>query len=509
MSQKQKPTRRGAGSTTTPRRKGGVSQSGPVRTRGPKGPKVTVARTGSKKTEPSPGGKSRDPMERRIGRKPPAEGAPTLGEMPRRKRPVDAPLGNETQGVAGPSDDVRTSVSSVWEGDDEGASYDTDNAYDDAHFSDPYPHSEDMGMLGIGSPFFPPDMGLDSSLENELEPQETGGVFPLADDPSVEMRIREIEERLDGLMAAEPHDDLDVAPPPPPEVVAPSSADTAVDAAREVLESNYYRQKWGRGSLTRTQEVDEFGMDPDYEERLKPLLEFMFKTYFRVDVEGIRHVPAEGRAVVVANHSGALPFDGVMLREAIRERHPGRADLRWLAEDFSFYLPFLGVTLNRIGAVRACPENAERLLAKEHLVGVFPEGAEGIKKLYKNRYRLQRFGRGGFVRLCLKTRSPIIPCAIVGAEETNPILYRFDNLSKLIGLDYLPITPTFPLLGPLGLLPAPTKWRIVFGEPISMDEYGPEAAQDHVLVGRLSERVRSSINDLLETALRRRKSVWL
>jgi len=197
------------------------------------------------------------------------------------------------------------------------------------------------------------------------------------------------------------------------------------------------------------------------------------------------------------------------LREAIRTRHKTRTDFRWLAEDFSFYLPFLGVAINRMGAVRACPENASRLLEREHLIGVFPEGAEGTKKLFRNRYRLQRFGRGGFVRLCLQTQSPIVPCAIVGAEETNPILYRFDNLSKLLGLDYLPVTPTFPWLGPLGLIPAPTKWRIIFGEPISVAEYGPEAAVDHVLVGRIAEQVRTSISNMLDTALRRRKSVWL
>jgi len=324
------------------------------------------------------------------------------------------------------------------------------------------------------------------------------------------MRIREIEERLDGLMASDPHDDLESGGVAPPEAVPASDATDAVETAREVLESDYYRKKWGRGSLReRAADVDDFGLDPDFEEKLRPALDFLYKKYFRVEVEGIRNVPAEGRGVVVANHSGALPFDGIMLREAIRNRHPSRNDMRWLAEDFSFYLPFLGVTMNRLGAVRACQENAERLLEKEHLVGVFPEGAEGIKKLFKERYNLQRFGRGGFVRLCLKTKSPIIPCAVVGAEETNPILYRFDNLSKLIGLDYLPITPTFPFLGPLGLLPAPTKWKVVFGEPIHLDEYGPQAARDHVLVGRISERVRASISDLLETSLRRRKSIWL
>ncbi len=349
----------------------------------------------------------------------------------------------------------------------------------------------------------------DAELDDQQDSLDDSGILPESDS-SVETRIREIEERLDGLMTSDHGDELyapssDEAEAPP----SSDSADSAVDSAREVLESAYYRRNWGRRSLDKqTLDIDDFGMDPNFEEKIRPVIEFLYKRYFRVDVEGIRNVPATGRAVIVANHSGALPLDGVMLREAIHARHPSRNDFRWLAEDFSFYLPFLGVTLNRIGAVRACPENAERLLEQERLLGVFPEGAEGIKKLFRNRYRLQRFGRGGFVRLCLQTGSPIVPCAIVGAEETNPILYRFDNLSKLLGLDYLPITPTFPALGILGLLPAPTKWRIIFGEPIPVDGYGPQSAQDHVLVGRLAERVRSSISQLLETALRRRKSIW-
>lgn len=397
-------------------------------------------------------------------------------------------------------------VDGVYEGDSD----------DDDPVSDPYPMSAvDLDMLGIGSPLFPPDNNLgeedDTYDSTDWNGEASASSFSLGEDPSVEMRIREIEDRLEGLMAKPPHDDLDVEPSPAPQAVAPGDTTSdAIDSAREVLESDYYRKKWGQGSLSKqSYEVDDFGLDPNFVERVRPGLEFLFKKYFRVEVEGIRNVPSEGRAVVVANHSGALPFDGVMLGEAIRERHSARDDFRWLAEDFSFYLPFLGVAMNRIGAVRACPENAERLLAQNKLVGVFPEGAEGTKKLFKNRYRLQRFGRGGFVRLCLKTRSPIVPCAIIGAEETNPILYRFDNLSKLLGLDYLPITPTFPLLGPLGLIPAPTKWKIIFGEAISVDEYGPQAAQDHVLVGQLSERVRSSINGLLETSLRKRKSIWL
>ena len=164
--------------------------------------------------------------------------------------------------------------------------------------------------------------------------------------------------------------------------------------------------------------------------------------------------------------------------------------------------------MNRVGAVRACPENAERLLEKEGIVGVFPEGVHGIKKLFQERYRLQRFGRGGYIRLCLRMRAPIVPCAIIGAEESSPLLYRLEGLTELLGLPYFPITPTFPFLGPAGLLPAPTKWRMRFGEPINLDNYGPEAADDHVLVGRLSERVRSAIQAMLDSGLRERRSVW-
>lgn len=363
----------------------------------------------------------------------------------------------------------------------------------------------DVNMLGIGSPLFVPgESALDEGTE-DWNPENDW-----TDDVSVETRIREIQERLDGLMGPEPSSSLDPVRPPAPQEPSESAKESAVTSAREVLESEYYRKNWGRGAIRqRTFDVDDFGLDPDFERKVRPAVDFLFKRYFRVEVEGVRHVPDHGRGVVVANHSGALPFDGVMLRHAITTRHSSRDDLRWLAEDFSFYLPFLGVAVNRMGAVRACPENATRLLEREHLVGVFPEGVQGMKKLYKDRYRLRRFGRGGFVRLALQTQSPIIPCAIVGAEETHPILFRFDNLSTILGLDYLPITPTFPWLGPLGLIPAPTKWRILFGEPMSVEEYGPEAAQDHVLVGRLTEQVRQTISGMLQTALRRRRSIWL
>ena len=281
------------------------------------------------------------------------------------------------------------------------------------------------------------------------------------------------------------------------------------DAARELLSSEYYLRQWGRiGMRNRSEEVDEFGLDPKYEAGYRPLFDFLYERYFRVEVEGIEQVPADGRCVVVANHSGAMPYDGIMLSASMRRDHPARRELRWLTEDFITYLPFVGAFMNRIGAVRACQENAERLLRKEKLIAVFPEGVKGIGKLFRDRYRLQRFGRGGFIKLCLRTGTPIVPCAIVGAEEAAPMLYRIDRLARTLGLPYIPVTPTFPALGVLGLLPAPTKWKIIYGERVVLEGLGPESADDQVLVGRLSERVRATIQGMLDKAIAERQSVF-
>lgn len=284
---------------------------------------------------------------------------------------------------------------------------------------------------------------------------------------------------------------------------------TLPDAADEVLGSAYYTKRWGRLAMRqRHEDVDEFGKDPVHEERYRPLLDFLFERYFRVGVEGLEHIPGEGRAVIVANHSGTVPIDGLMLKAAVARRPEGARELRWLTEDFVTHLPFLGAFMNRMGAVRACQENAERLLSREKLIAVFPEGVKGMSKLFRDRYRLQRFGRGGFVRLCLRTRTPIIPCAIVGAEETNPILFRFETIAKSVGLPYIPVTPTFPLLGPAGLMPAPTKWSIRFGEPIELAGYGADAADDQILVGQLAEQVRTTIQDMVDAGISRRESVF-
>jgi 1-acyl-sn-glycerol-3-phosphate acyltransferase len=343
-------------------------------------------------------------------------------------------------------------------------------------------------------------------------------------DETASTRLRALEERLGRITRTETTQGEDPAPASIREQVSVAAREVVdrlaapvakvdeanvVDAVRELLSSDYYLRQWGRlGMRHRSEEVDDFGLDPVYEKRLLPFADFLYRTYFRVDTEGVENIPDTGRCLVVANHSGTLPLDGLMLRTCVRLAHPAARALRWLAEDYVYYLPFVGAFMSRVGAVRACQENAERLLGNDNLVAVFPEGVKGIGKLYRDRYRLQRFGRGGFIRLCLRTGTPLVPCAVVGAEEASPMLHRDETISRLLGLPYLPVTPTFPLLGPLGLVPAPTKWRIRFGEAVHFDGYGPEAAEDPVLVGRLADRVRAGIQQLLDQSLAERKSVW-
>jgi 1-acyl-sn-glycerol-3-phosphate acyltransferase len=287
------------------------------------------------------------------------------------------------------------------------------------------------------------------------------------------------------------------------------TADAAViGSAKSLLSTDYYFRQYGaHGMRSLSADVDEFGLDPHVEEGARPALELLCKRYFRVSVEGADNLPHLGRALMVANRSGAVPWDGLVLRTALRMERPELPPVRWLSEDSVFHYPFLGVFMNRLGAVRACQENAERLLSQDKLVAAFPEGAQGSGKLFKNRYQLQRFGRGGYVKLALKLGAPIIPTAIIGGEETNPLLARSRLLGRLVGSEHLPITPTFPWLGPLGLWPAPVKWRILVGEPIELSNYGSEAADDALLVHRLNEQIRGILQDLLNQATGTRRSV--
>jgi 1-acyl-sn-glycerol-3-phosphate acyltransferase len=278
---------------------------------------------------------------------------------------------------------------------------------------------------------------------------------------------------------------------------------------RTKLPLEFLWQRWRKLAMRdRSDVVDEFGRDPNVAAKVDPLLEFLYRTYFRVETRGLGHIPDEGRALIVANHSGTLPYDGAMIMHAVKQEHRARRAVRPLVEDFVFHFPYLGTLMNRIGGVRACQENAERLLTQDQLVAVFPEGIKGIGKLYKERYQLQRFGRGGFVKLALKCDAPIIPTAVVGAEEIHPMVSKVTWLAKSFGIPYVPVTPTFPFLGPIGLVPLPTKWFIAFGEPLYFNaEYGADGANDRILVNKLAEQVRMRIQEMIDGLLKTRKSI--
>jgi 1-acyl-sn-glycerol-3-phosphate acyltransferase len=278
---------------------------------------------------------------------------------------------------------------------------------------------------------------------------------------------------------------------------------------RQHLPLEFVWQRWRKLAMRdRSDVVDEFGRDPRVAARVDPVLEFLYKTYFRVETRGMGHIPDAGRGLIVANHSGTLPYDGAMIMHAVRTEHRSRREVRPLVEDFVFHFPYLGTLMNRIGGVRACPENAERLLTQDQLVAVFPEGIKGIGKLFKERYQLQRFGRGGFIKLALKSDAPIIPTAVVGAEEIHPMVGKITWLAKSFGIPYIPVTPTFPFLGPLGMVPLPTKWFLVFGEPLYFNtEYGPDGANDRILVNKLAEQVRVRIQEMIDGVLKQRRSI--
>jgi 1-acyl-sn-glycerol-3-phosphate acyltransferase len=253
--------------------------------------------------------------------------------------------------------------------------------------------------------------------------------------------------------------------------------------------------------------VDEYGFDPEVTERflltaLRPIAE----KWFRVEVRGIENIPTDGGALVVSNHSGTVPVDGLMTGVAIHDR-TGR-HLRPLGADLVFRLPVVGEIARKGGATLACNDDAERMLSGGELVGVWPEGFKGIGKPYSERYKLQRFGRGGFVSAAMRTGVPIVPCSVVGAEEIYPLVGNLPSLARLLGVPYIPITPFFPLLGPLGLLPLPSKWLIEFGEPIRTDSYDAGAADDPMLVFNVTDQVRETIQQTLYTLLMQRRSVF-
>ncbi|WTW95662.1 acyltransferase family protein [Streptomycetaceae bacterium NBC_01309] len=264
-----------------------------------------------------------------------------------------------------------------------------------------------------------------------------------------------------------------------------------------------------RRRITGDYEVDEFGFDEELTDALvMSLLRPLYEKYFRVEVRGMENIPDKGGALIVANHSGTLPLDALMTQVAVHDHHPESRNLRLLAADLVFQLPLVGQVARKSGHTLAHPADAERLLSHGELVGVWPEGYKGLGKPFKDRYKLQRFGRGGFVSAALRTGVPIVPCSIVGAEEIYPMIGNVRTLARLLGVPYFPVTPTFPLLGPLGLLPLPTRWHIEFGEPIRTDAYPSQTSDDPMVVFNLTDEVRETIQHTIYRVLMQRRSVF-
>ena len=301
-------------------------------------------------------------------------------------------------------------------------------------------------------------------------------------------------------------------PSPRRGIPAADLMDAVAGGAREVLGREWERRlaEWVallRRRLSGDYPIDEFGFDPELTARLglaiaRPIAE----KWFRIEVRGADNIPSEDGVLLVANHSGTIPVDAIMTSLVVHD-HADR-HLRMLAADLVFTLPFISEVARKGGATLACNEDAERLLRQGELVGVWPEGFKGIGKPYSERYKLQRFGRGGFVSAAMRTGVPIVPCSIVGAEEIYPLVGNIPSLARLLGVPYIPITPFFPLLGPLGLIPLPSKWVIEFGEPIRTDAYPTDAADDPMLIFNVTDQVRETIQQTLFNLLVERKGVF-
>ena len=276
-------------------------------------------------------------------------------------------------------------------------------------------------------------------------------------------------------------------------VAWPISLDDAIDFARARLAGDYT--------------IDEFGFDPELTEQIfLPLLRPLVQSWFRVELRGAENLPTSGSALLVSNHAGTLPIDGMVLHSVVYDdigRH-----VRMLGADLVFSTPYSAALARKTGATLACQEDAERLLADDQLVAVFPEGFKGLGKPYADRYKLQRFGRGGFVSAAVRAQVPIIPVSIVGSEEIYPLIASAPALARALGVPYFPITPLFPWLGALGLIPLPSKWVISIGEAIATDELPPGAADDPMIVFNVTDQVRETIQQTLYSLLMQRRSTF-
>jgi 1-acyl-sn-glycerol-3-phosphate acyltransferase len=304
-----------------------------------------------------------------------------------------------------------------------------------------------------------------------------------------------------------------VSRPPAAEPSALAGAESSVDVSPpesgQLADALADLIAFARRRLTGDYPIDEYGFDQELTETmLLPMFRQIYRRWFRVEVIGARHLPVDGSALLVANHSGTLPVDSAMTAVAVHDNTPGARHLRMLGADLVFRTPLLGALARKTGQTLACNADAERLLRDGELVGVWPEGFKGVGKPFRDRYKLQRFGRGGFVSAALRTGAPIVPCAIVGAEEIYPKLADIAPLARLLGVPYVPVTPLFPWFGPLGLIPLPSKWYIEFGEPIPTDGFGAGADDDPMLVFNLTDQVRETIQLSLYRLLSQRRSAF-
>jgi 1-acyl-sn-glycerol-3-phosphate acyltransferase len=377
----------------------------------------------------------------------------------------------------------------------------------------------------------------DSPFCRAHETAATNTASPAEAEPSPEALRQELSVELDNLIARVENSDSDYRPPPfSPQALlgmlnqnlrrlSPEAAQALLHRLRgyvnsDLLDLDTWKGIWYivnyavqqqtdmvKRRISGEYETDDWGFDPEFLSVIQPFLTFMYRRYWRVQASGIENIPAEGPALLTPNHSGQLPWDGTMVGTAVYLEHPEQRLVRSLYASWFPTLPFLSSIFVKAGQTLASVENGTRLLEENQLVAVYPEGIKGVGKLYRERYRLARFGRGGFVRMALRARAPIIPVSVVGAEETYMSLYKSEAIAKLIGFPFFPITPTWPLLGLLGFIPVPTKWYIDFGEPIPMEQYGPEAANNLVLVSQLTDQVRNVVQQMIYDRLGQRRSV--
>ena len=249
---------------------------------------------------------------------------------------------------------------------------------------------------------------------------------------------------------------------------------------------------------------DPFGFNPESLKYIIPVAVSLYRHYFRVETHDIEKIPDRGRVLLISNHTGQIPMDGMMIATGtlVDKRPPRMA--RSMMERWVPSIPFISTIFARCGQVVGTRENARILLRRENCILVFPEGVRGVNKTYDRAYELERFGLG-FMRLALETQTPIVPVGVVGAEEQMPSLYNVKSVARILGMPAFPITPTWPLLGPVGALPLPVKYRIYFGDPMQFE--GNSDDEDKV-IGAKVEQVRGAIRGLLERGLEERKGVF-